>query len=151
MLERPFHFLSAHPLARAAVLAALTLFGAACGAKVVVDAEGETGGAGGAGGAGGTGATGGAGGVGGLQCGEEPLIGKILAVCVSMNGGDFCPPAGSSPGLLTTLADAAGVCAETNPTACCNQPAFRQVVCDLPPQDDECCYHVHYLPNVVCP
>ncbi|MDI3287626.1 hypothetical protein [Polyangium sp. 15x6] len=144
MLERRFHFLSSHPLARAAVLAALTLFGAACGAKVVVDAEGETGG-------GGTGGTGGAGGTGGLECGEEPNVGKIIAVCVSMGGGDFCPPAGSTLGLLTTLADAAGMCAETNPTACCNQPAFRQVVCDLPPQDDECCYHVHYIPNVVCP
>ncbi|TKD12718.1 hypothetical protein [Polyangium fumosum] len=148
MLERRFHFPAAHPLARAAVLAALTLFGAACGAKVVVDAEGETGG----GGTGGTGpgSGGGTGGTGGLKCGEEPNIGKLNAVCVSMNGGDVCPPA-STPGLLTTLADATGFCAETTPTACCNKPAYRQVVCDLPPLDDECCYHVHYIPNVVCP
>ncbi|MDI1481784.1 hypothetical protein [Polyangium sp. y55x31] len=151
MRERRFHFLSAHPLARAAMLAALTLFGAACGAKVVVDAEGETGG-GGTGGAGASGpGSGGAGGGGGLQCGEEPNVGKIIAACVSMNGGDFCPPAASTPSLLTTLADALGYCAETSPTACCNKPTFRQVVCDLPPQDDECCYHVHYIPNVVCP
>ncbi|MDC0740033.1 hypothetical protein [Polyangium mundeleinium] len=149
MLERRFHFLAAHPLVRAAVLAALTLFGAACGAKVVVDAGGETGGTGGAG-ASGTGGDG-AGGDDGLQCGEEPNIGKLNAVCVSMNGGDFCPPAASTPGLLKTLADATGFCAETTPTACCNKPAYRQVVCDLPPLDDECCYHVHYIPNVVCP
>jgi len=146
MLKRRFHFLTAHPLARAAVLAALTLFGAACGAKVVVDAGGETGG----GGTGGTGGTGGSG-TGGLQCGEEPNVGKLNAVCVSMNGGDFCPPAATTPGLLTTLADATGYCAETTPTACCNKPAFRQVVCDLPPLGGECCYHVHYIPNVVCP
>ncbi|MDI1447341.1 hypothetical protein [Polyangium sp. 6x1] len=140
--------MAAHPLARAAVLAALTLLGAACGAKVVVDAENATGG-GGEGGAGGSGAAGGTGTAGGLQCGEEPNIGKIIAVCVTMDG-DSCPPAQSTPGLLTTLAKAAGVCAETNPTACCNKPALRQVVCDLPPSGDECCYHVHYLENVVC-
>ncbi len=147
MFERRFHPNAAHPLARAAALAALTLLGAACGAKVVVDDA--TGGGGGNGGNGPIGA-GGNGPIGGeLQCGDEPMIGKIVAVCVSMDG-DFCPPAQTTPGLLGVLANAMGVCTETNPTACCNQPALRQVVCDLAPVGSECCYHAHYIENVVC-
>jgi len=151
MIVRRFRFLAAHPLTRAAALVALTVLGAACGAKVVVDGEGETGGGGlGVGGAGAGGSGGGVGGGGGLECGEEPAIGKIVAVCVSMGGGDFCPPAATSPGLLGELANAMGVCAQTSPGACCNQPALRQVVCDLPPSGNECCYHVHYFENVTC-
>ncbi|MRG94127.1 hypothetical protein [Polyangium spumosum] len=146
MLER-FRFLAVHPLSRAAVLLALPLAFAACGSKVVIDGGGATGGGGsGAGGAGGSGS----GGDDTLQCGEEPKIGKLVAVCVTMDG-DFCPPAETSPVLLGTLAKVMGVCAETSPAACCGEPALRQVVCDLPPSNDECCYHVHYLENAGCP
>jgi len=137
MLETPLLF---RVIRRAALLAALSVLTTACGAKVVVDAEG-----GGGSGAGGSSSTGGS----GLSCGDEPTEGKIVAVCVSMSG-DFCPPATTSPGLLSVLADAMGVCAETSPTACCDQPALRQVVCDLPPSGNECCYHAHYLENVNC-
>jgi hypothetical protein len=140
---------AAHLLFLSAALAALAVFATACGGKVVVDADG-TGGDGGSGS--GSSSASGAGGTGGdtLSCGEEPNEGKIVAICVSMDGGDFCLPAANSPGLLTTLSDAMGVCAETSSTACCNKPALRQVVCDLPPSGDECCYHAHYLENVVC-
>ena len=68
-----------------------------------------------------------------------------------MGGGDFCPPAATTPGLLVTLADVMGVCAQTSSTACCDKPALLQVVCDLPPIGGECCYHALYFENVVCP
>jgi hypothetical protein len=132
---------------RGALLAgAASALVASCGAKVVVDEASDPGGAGGAGGGSSSVASSGA---GGLSCGEIPQEGKIVAVCVSMQG-DFCPPAANTPGLLETLADAMKVCAKTGSGACCGQAALVQVVCDLPPAGSECCYHAHYFESAPC-
>jgi len=139
------------PLARLLRGALLAGFAAAlvasCGAKVVVDeASGPTGG----GGAGGGSSSVASSGAGGLSCGQEPKEGKIVGVCVSNMQGDFCPPAVGTPGLLETLSEAMGVCAQTSPGSCCGQAALVQVVCDLMPGDKECCYHAHYYGSAPC-
>jgi hypothetical protein len=85
-----------------------------------------------------------------LVCGDEPTVGKIISACVPMDG-DYCLPATNSPGLLAELAKAKGICAETSTTACCDKPAYRQVVCDHPPGVNDCCYDVHFIEQVVCP
>lgn len=85
-----------------------------------------------------------------LACGDKPTEGQIITVCIPMDG-DFCWPAETSPGLLSELAKAKGVCAETSPTACCGKAAYRQVVCDQPPGVNDCCYDVHFVDPVVCP
>lgn len=85
-----------------------------------------------------------------LSCGDVPTVGSIVTACVPMNG-DFCLPAANSPGLLVDLAQKNGVCAETSSLACCDKPAYRQVVCDQLPGVNNCCYDVHYIEKVVCP
>lgn len=116
---------------------------AGCGAKVVVDDPNQNGQGGGDADAGTATPP--------LECGEDPTEGKIVIACISIMQGDFCPPAQTTPSLIPTIAEAMGVCAETTPTSCCGKPAIRQVVCDLPPSGNECCYTAHYLENVVCP
>jgi len=137
-------------LVRAALLAGCAaVLVASCGAKVTVDeASGGEGGAGGAGG--GVLSSVSSTGSGGLMCGQEPKEGKIVAVCVSNMQGDFCPPAATTPGLLQTLAEAMKVCAQTSPGSCCGQAALVQVVCDLLPGNNECCYHAHYFEAAPC-
>jgi hypothetical protein len=85
-----------------------------------------------------------------LACGDTPIVGEIISVCIPMDG-DFCLPAQNSPGLLAELAKAKGVCAETSPSACCGKAAYRQVVCDQLPGVSDCCYDVHFIDPVVCP
>jgi hypothetical protein len=114
----------------------------ACGGTVDDQTSSTSSGAGGDGGDGGTTMP--------LGCGEMPTEGQIVSVCIPMDG-DFCWPAETSPGLLSELAKAKGVCAETSAMACCGKPAYRQVVCDQPPGVNDCCYDVHFVDPVVCP
>lgn len=100
-----------HPLSRAALLTVATAsMLAACGGKVVVDAEGAPGeggassttasvGSDGAGGLGSTGSTGGTGGAGGCEGLQEDLVAKVAAA-------QACNPALSVPqcsGGVTTV------------------------------------------------
>jgi len=147
MFSRRGHIPSTFALVTTTSLLLLGALASACGGKVVVDVDNGDGGASGTSSSGGIST-----GTGDptLQCGEEPAEGKIVAVCVTM-GGDSCPPAATSPGLLQTLSDVMGVCAKNASNNCCNQPALVQVVCDLPPSGNECCYHVHYFETLTCP
>jgi hypothetical protein len=113
----------------------------ACSGSVVDNADGGGGAASGSGGSGGS--------IEPLSCGDVPTVGQIVTACVPMDG-DYCLPAWNSPGLLVDVAKANGVCAETSASACCDKPAYRQVVCDQPPGVNDCCYDVHYIDNVVC-
>ncbi|MBK9262266.1 MAG: hypothetical protein IPM54_20980 [Polyangiaceae bacterium] len=108
----------------------------------VVDHTSSTAGGGGGGSGGGS--------SGPLECGGMPTVGQIVTACMPMDG-DYCLPAETSPGLLVELAKTNKVCAETSPGACCDKPAYRQVVCDQPPGVNDCCYDVHYINPVVCP
>jgi hypothetical protein len=132
-----------HLAQRAVIAAAITIIAgsAACGAKVVVDGTGLEG-------EGGTTNTStGA----GLSCGEEPNTGKVVGVCVSgLKAGDGSCPAPTRDGLLVTLSEAMKVCAQTSPGVCCGQAALVQVVCELEPNGDECCYHAHYFEAAGC-
>jgi hypothetical protein len=126
------------------ITAAITIIAstAACGAKVVVDGTGS----GGEGGEPNTSSS-----SSGLACGEEPDTGKVVGVCRSglRDGNGVCPPV-TRDGLLETLAATFKVCAQTSPGVCCGQAALVQVICDLPPNGDECCYHAHYFEAASC-
>ena len=120
----------------------LAVVQAACSGNVDDQRSSTTSGNGGSGGAGGAEMP--------LACGDKPSVGQIVSACIPMNG-DFCWPAETSPGLLSELAKANGVCAETSAAACCGKAAYRQVVCDQPPGVNDCCYDVHFIDPVVCP
>ncbi len=119
-------------------LAVLASYFVACNGDVVENVDNGGGGAGGSGGS-----------AGSLSCGDTPTVGKIITACEPMDG-DYCVPA-TWFGLLESLAKANGVCAATSSAACCDKPAYRQVVCDQPPGTNDCCYDVHFIEKVVCP
>lgn len=132
---------------------------AGCGGNVIVEESKSAGGQGGQGGQGQGGAvssssfaatssvTASSSGTGTASC--PPQAGGVAVdVCLPMTG-DYCPP-GNSDDVLMATAAALGICAEVTSGACCNEPYVADVICDLIPGTDTCCYVVETFDSGLC-
>jgi hypothetical protein len=63
--------------------------------------------------------------------------------------GDSCPLASDSSA-LSAAAKQLGICAETSPGNCCNQPNVDKVLCALAPAGTTCCYTVEVQDSGLC-